>query len=192
MVELSNLALKLIKEMKNKILLLLIIELGAPFSYGLKSDASKPVQIDADRATFDQKNMVSVFTGNVVIQQGSLVVHAKQGTASQDKAGFQTISLSGSPVTFFQLNDDGEKTEGQGNNFEYTTKDNLAVLSGRARVKKGDNLVIGDKLTYNTQSQIFSATATNANGVSSTKSGRVTVILQPNQKVLNESKASSR
>ena len=42
---------------------------------------------------------------------------------------------------------------------------------------------MGDKLTYNTQTQIYSANSNNANGVSTTKSGRVTVILQP-QKVV--------
>lgn len=175
--------------MKNSYLLLVLFLFASGSSFALKADSSKPVQIDADHATFDQKNMVSVFTGNVVITQGSLVVHSERGTASQDKEGYQTIQLFGNPVTFSQLNDDGEKTEGQGNNFQYTTKNNLAVLSGRARVKKGDNLVIGDKLTYNTQSQIFSANSTNANGVTTTKSGRVTVILQPNQKAQDGNKS---
>jgi lipopolysaccharide export system protein LptA len=41
---------------------------------------------------------------------------------------------------------------------------------------------MGDKLTYNTKTQVYSASSANANGVNSTKSGRVTVILQPNQK----------
>ncbi len=177
--------------MKNKYLLFVLLFIMGASSFALKTDASKPVEITADHATFDQKNMVSVFTGNVVITQGTLVVHSEKGTASQDKEGYQTIQLFGSPVTFSQLNDDGEKTEGQGNNFQYTTKTNLAVLSGRARVKKGDNLVIGDKLTYNTQSQIFTANSTDANGVTTTtKSGRVTVILQPNQKAQDGNKQS--
>ena len=97
----------------------------------------------------------------------------------------QKIKKGSSPVTFFQFNYDGDKTEGQCNDYEYNTKNNLAILTGRARVKKGDNLVMGDKLTYNTQTQIYNATSANANGVSNTKSGRVTVILQPNQKGQN-------
>jgi lipopolysaccharide export system protein LptA len=145
----------------------------------LKTDASQPIQIIADHLTVDQKNMVSTFTGNVIITQGSMNAHASLAQASQDSAGYKTIHMTGSPVTFSQLNDDGDKTEGQGNIFDYTTKNNLAVLTGRARVKKGDNLVMGDKLTYNTQTQVYSATSNNADGVSSKKSGRVTVILQP-------------
>lgn len=175
--------------MQNRLVLGLALLLWVLNAFALKSDAQQEVHIDAGHATFDQKNKVTVFTGQIVITQGSLVVHAEKGTASEDKDGNQTIELYGTPVTFVQLNDDGDRTEGQGNNFQYTTHDNLAILSGRARVKKGNNLVMGDKLTYNTQTQIFSATSTNANGVTNTKRGRVTVILQPNKKAQNGSES---
>lgn len=166
----------------NRYVFLLLLIFIAPFSFALKSDESQPIQIVADKATADQINKVTVFTGNVVVTRGSIIVHSNTAEASEDKSGYKIIHLVGTPVTFEQLNDDGEKTEGQCNDFEYNTKNSLAILTGRARVKKGDNMVIGDKLTYNTQTQIYSATSNNANGVSNTKSGRVTVILQPNQK----------
>jgi lipopolysaccharide export system protein LptA len=151
-------------------------------AFALKTDSEQPIQIEADSATADQKNMVTVFTGDVVVTRGSIIVHASKADANQDADGNKTVHLTGSPVTFEQMNDDGEKTEGQCNDFVYSTKTNIAILTGRARVKKGDNEVIGDKLTYNTQTQIYSANSTNANGVNNAKSGRVTVILQPNQK----------
>lgn len=163
-------------------LLLFSLLLLSPLSFALKSDESQPIQIEANQATADQVNMVTVFTGNVVVTRGSMIVHSNTAQASQDAQGYKTIHMVGTPVTFSQLNDDGDKTEGQCNDFNYNTKNNLAILTGRARVKKGDNLVMGDRLTYNTQTQIYSATSANANGISNTKSGRVTVILQPNQK----------
>lgn len=151
-------------------------------SFALKTDNDKPVQITANSATANQKDKTTQFTGNIVMTRGSIIVHANTANASQDVNGNNTIILLGTPITFEQMNDDGEKTEAQCNKFEYNTKTNLAILTGRARVKKGDNVVIGDKLTYNTQTQIYSATSSNANGVNTEKSGRVTVILQPNQK----------
>ena len=151
-------------------------------AFALKTDSEQPIQIEADSATADQKNMVTVLTGDVVVTRGSMLVNASKADATQDADGNKTVHLTGSPVTFEQMNDDGEKTEGQCNDFVYSTKTNIAILTGRARVKKGDNEVIGDKLTYNTQTQIYSANSTNANGVNNAKSGRVTVILQPNQK----------
>lgn len=166
----------------NKVLLAVLLMLIAPFSFALKSDESQPIQIVADQATADQINKKTVFTGNVVVTRGSIVVNSNKAEASEDKSGYKIIHLIGSPVTFEQMNDDGEKTTGQCNDFEYNTKNSMAILTGRARVSKGDNLVMGDRLTYNTQTQIYSAVSNNANGVSTTKSGRVTVILQPNQK----------
>lgn len=166
----------------NRYLFILLLIFVTPLSFALKSDESQPIQIVADKATADQINKVTVFTGNVVVTRGSIIVHSNTAEASEDKSGYKIIHLVGTPVTFEQLNDDGEKTQGECNDFEYNTKNSLAILTGRARVKKGDNMVIGDKLTYNTQTQIYSATSSNANGVSNTKSGRVTVILQPNQK----------
>lgn len=144
----------------------------------ISSDESKPIQIEADHATLDQKQMVTVFSGRVVITHGTLVVRASQGTATQDKVGDRTLLLTGTPVTFVQKADDGDLIEGQGNKFDYNTKTSLAVLTGRARIKKGKNLIVGDTLTYNTKTLVYSATATRANGVHSTKtSGRITVIL---------------
>lgn len=166
----------------NKVLILCILSTLSFSAFALKDDSTKPIQIEADNATADQKNMVTVFTGDVVMTRGSIIVHANQATANQDAGGNKTVHVTGSPVTFEQTNDDGEKTEGQCNDFVYSTKTDVAILTGRARVKKGDNEVMGDRLTYNTKTQVYSASSANANGVNSTKSGRVTVILQPNQK----------
>lgn len=151
----------------------------------MKGDESKPLQIEADNATLDQKQMVTVFSGRVIISKGSLVVHADQGTATQDKAGDRTLHLIGSPVTFVQKADDGELIEGQGNKFDYNTKTSLAVLNGRSRVKKGKNIIVGDMLTYNTQTQVYSALATKANGLQNKTNGRITVILDGQQNGTN-------
>lgn len=167
---------------KNKRLITIFLLFFAARGWALKSDTSQPIQIVADHLTVDQKTMTSTFTGNVIITQGSLTAHSNTATANQDAAGNKYVHLVGTPVTFSQKQDDGEMMNGQCNIFDYSTKDNMAILTGRARINKGGNLVMGDKLTYNTQTQIYNAISNNANGVNSSKSGRVTVILQPDQK----------
>lgn len=141
---------------------------------------SKPIQIEANHATVDQKEMQSVFAGNVVITRGSLVVQADKGVANQDKSGDRVLDLYGSPVIFQQLTEDGKKINGQCDHFNYNTKTNLAVLMGRARVKKGKSVIIGDKLTYNTATQVYSAVSDLGNGITQKTTGRVTVILDQN------------
>jgi lipopolysaccharide export system protein LptA len=157
---------------------MLLILVGVHLSANaLKGDDKKPLQIDADSATVDQKTMTSEFIGNVVITKGSLIVHADKGVASEDKEGSRILILYGKPVAFEQMQDDGVKIVGQGDKFEYNSKTNLAILTGRARVKKGKSEVIGDVLTYNTQTQVYSATSTFGNGIKKSSGGRITVIL---------------
>lgn len=148
--------------------------------FALKSDANKPVQIDADHATLDEKQKQTVFDGNVIITRGSLVVHASKGTANQDIVGDRVIDLFGSPVVFQQLTDDGKQVIGQCNHFNYDTKTGLAILTDRAMVRKGKSIIIGDKLTYNTKTEVYSAISDLGNGITKKSTGRVTVILDQN------------
>jgi lipopolysaccharide export system protein LptA len=165
---------------KNKVfnkIICIIILLYSGNALALKGDSDKPIKVDADHATLDQKKMDSVFNGNVVITRGSLIIHANKGTASQDKNGDRILDLYGSPVVFQQISDDGVMVTGQCDHFNYDTKTSLAILMDRARVKKGKSIIIGDKLTYNTKTEVYSAVSDLANGVTRKSQGRVTVIL---------------
>jgi lipopolysaccharide export system protein LptA len=162
----------------NKVLSIIILYMLATNVFALRSDNIKPLQIEANQATVNQKNMTSVFTGNVVITKGSLVIHANTGMANQDANGGKIIVLDGNPINFVQLQDDLTKVSGQCNRFTYNTKTGIAVLSGRARVVKGANIVIGDTIIYNTKTQIYTAQSNFINPSDHTaKSGRVTVII---------------
>ena len=50
-------------------LLLLALSFSA---HALESDRKQPISIDADSGSLDQKNQVTVFSGNVIIKQGSI------------------------------------------------------------------------------------------------------------------------
>lgn len=166
--------------MLNKKILSLMFLIFIANIYALQQDMTKPVQIVADHALLDEKNKSTVFSGNIVITRGSLVIHAATGTASQDLNGDRILDLYGSPVVFQQLTDDGKEVIGQCNHFNYDTKTALAILTDRARVKKGKSIIIGDKLTYNTKTEVYTALSTRKNGITHQSSGRVTVILDQN------------
>lgn len=155
----------------------LLVCLAPSAAFALKGDETKPVQIEADQATLDQKQMETVFTGKVVITRGSILIHADKGVADQNPNGDKTVKLFGDPVTFQQTMDDGKLVAGQANRFDYATQTNLAILTGRARIKKGNDMVTGSKITYNTKTQVYSVNSMPANGINKAKLGRVTVIL---------------
>ena len=165
-----------------KFCIVLVIFLVAMPSYALKCDDKKPIQIKAGSGTGSLNKKVLELTGGVTITKGSLIVHADKGVASQDNAGNRIFILYGKPVAFEQMQDDGVKVVGQGNKFEYNTKSNLSVLTGRAKIRKSKSEVVGDVLTYNTQTQVYSAKSNFGNGIKKNSGGRITVILDQGQK----------
>ena len=48
--------------------LLVLLALAAPFASAEKADRSKPVNIEADRVTVDDKNKIHIFEGHVATQ----------------------------------------------------------------------------------------------------------------------------
>lgn len=167
-----------------KLLLIIGLWVFSSTCFALNGDESKPIQIDVEpgTATFvNQSEKVTTLDGNITITQGSMIVHAKHAIATQDSDGYRVLDLTGNPVTFSQKAEDGQMIEGQGNHFVYNTKTNLAVLSGRSRVKKGNNSISGDVITYNIKTQVYSVTSGRANGINKKTQGKITIILEQDQ-----------
>ncbi|MFN8771265.1 MAG: lipopolysaccharide transport periplasmic protein LptA [Neisseriaceae bacterium] len=143
----------------------------------LSTDESQPIKISAASGEADLKNKSTVLNGPLTITRGSIVVHANKGTIHQDSEDDKLLTLYGSPITFTQKQDDGTIVNGQCNQFDYNTKTNLAILSGRAKIRKGKDLITGEKITYNTKTQVYSANGLPANGINKKQSGRITIIL---------------
>ncbi|WP_159879212.1 MULTISPECIES: lipopolysaccharide transport periplasmic protein LptA [Aquitalea] len=140
-----------------------------------KTDRDKPIEISADRGNLDQLKGVTVWQGNVIIIQGTLKLNADRATVTQDKQGNQTMQATGRQVVFRQKMDGkNEWIEGQANQLDYNTVTHAAVLTGNARVKRGNDLVIGNVITYNTETEMYDVSS----GASS-NGGRVTAIIQP-------------
>lgn len=154
----------------------LALTLGAAqAAHAEKADRDKPIEISADRGNLDQLKGVTVWQGNVIIIQGTLKLNADRATVTQDKQGNQTMQATGNQVVFRQKMDGkNEWIEGQSNQLDYNTVTHVAVLTGNARVKRGNDLVIGNVITYNTETELYEVSS----GASS-NGGRVTAIIQP-------------
>lgn len=143
-----------------------------------KADREKPIEIAADSGMLDQLKGITIWRGNVVVVQGTLIVHADEVTVTRDTQGNQTLVALGNPVKFRQkLDNKDEYIDGEGKRVDYTTINNLAVLTGNAQVRRGGDLVVGHVITYNTATEVYEAKSGPTAG--GPNRGRVTVILQP-------------
>ena len=71
-------------------------------AFAEKADKDKPIEIEADTVTVNDAKKISIYTGNVIVTQGTLLIHADKLVVREDLEGFQHSSSYGNPTTFKQ------------------------------------------------------------------------------------------
>jgi lipopolysaccharide export system protein LptA len=154
-----------------------------------KADFDKPTQVEANHGTYDESKQMNVFTGNVVLTRGTLVMHADKMTVRKDAAGNQFATLYAAPgsVTKFRQKRDGGKDiwiDGSAaDRIEYDTKTEIAKLFKNAKIKmteagKITDEVEGEFVSYDSRTEFYTVT-NSTSGESKPGTGRVRVIIQP-------------
>ena len=90
----------------------------------LESDKQQPTTIDANQMTYNEKSNVNVFTGNVLLTRGSLVIRGDKLTLTERSDGTQFATVEGKPARFKQQRDSEKPNEvllinGTGNTIEF-------------------------------------------------------------------------
>lgn len=183
--------------MKNKVCLRLIryplamclAVTSLSVAYAEKADFDKPTQVEANHATYDESKQTNIFTGNVVLTRGTLVMHAEKMLVRKDSAGnqFATLYAGSGGVTKFRQKRDGGKDlwiEGSASDrIEYDTKTEIAKLFKNAKIKMTDSgkvtdEVEGEFLSYDSRTEFYTVT-NSTSGESKPGGGRVRVVIQP-------------
>jgi lipopolysaccharide export system protein LptA len=149
-----------------------------PFtSWGLTSDRSQPMNIEADRATLNEKTGNSVYEGNVQLQQGTLVLHGNKMTVQISDNTVETIVLTGNPATY-QERPDGKDSDqhAEAGRIEFHAKEERIILLENARIwQSGDEEFRSDRIVFDLKNNTV-----NAGG--SKPGDRVHITLQPGSK----------
>ena len=134
--------------------LVVALAAGAP-AMAKQSDRDQPMDIHS--TSFDgsdqQPNGKVIWTGNVVITQGTLKVTGSKATGYLDGDNqIKRVVVDGKPATIHQLDDQNQPMDGEAANIDYDVVADRAVLTGNAKVKQpAKGSAAGDKLTYNTK-----------------------------------------
>lgn len=160
-----------------------LLLLWAPASFAERADRDMPINLEADQVLIDDVQQTSTFTGNVRLSQGSLLIRGDKIVIMQDKDGFKHVTAYGKTADFRQKREgvDGY-VEGYGERIEYDTQRETLDLHTRARLKRDQDEVRGEHITYSAKTEVFQV-----NGGSSASSGdkpqqRVRAVLQPKPK----------
>ncbi len=158
-------------------LVLALSLLGYAPAHAEKADKTKPVNLEADTVTMDDINKTSLYMGNVILIQGTLVLRADQVQARQNEQGLQGVTATGRPVAFRQKTDGrDEYLEGYADRIEFDNVTSQLELIGNARLRRGQDELRGAQISYNGNTEFYKVIG-QLNGQSPT--GRVRAVIRP-------------
>jgi lipopolysaccharide export system protein LptA len=152
-----------------------------------KADRNQPMVVEADRdGVLDLQRQVLVYTGNVVISQGSMVLRAERVEMRTLPDGYRAASATGAagrPATWRQKREGLDETvEGAADRIEFDGRaDTLRFLgNGAVRRLRGGTVadeITGDRILWDNTSEVFRVEGGTASPTN--PGGRVRAVLSP-------------
>jgi lipopolysaccharide export system protein LptA len=153
-----------------------------------KADRNQPMNVEADALRYDDAKQVSVFSGNVVITKGTLILRAARVEVRQDAQGYQFGVATGASgqLAYFKQKRDGldEYMEGEAQSIEYNGRADTVKFIGRAVLRRLRGATVADEtsgalITYDNTTDTFSVDGGSQNASPANPGGRVRAIIGP-------------
>lgn len=164
-------------------LLALFASLWAGHALAERADRSKPVNIEADKVTVDERKKIHLFEGKVVLTQGTLEIRGDTLTVTQDDEGFQkgVATSHGNGMARFKQKRDGsgEYVYGSAERIEYDGRTQMTHLYVRAQVTSGKDEVQGEFIEYDGYTGQYVVTNSGSKSATSDSTSRVRAVIQP-------------
>ncbi|MCF6251055.1 MAG: lipopolysaccharide transport periplasmic protein LptA [Methylococcaceae bacterium] len=144
--------------------------------HALQSDSDQPVYIASNTASYDDKKGISIYTGNVVTDQGSLHIESDKLVVYLKNGDIEKMIFTGKPAKFRQLPGVGkEEIHGEGLTGEYYPVKNKLILIEEAVVIQGNNRSASRLIIYDSKNSLIKA------GEKSSDSKRVHSVFKPKE-----------
>ena len=170
----------------------LVSGFGASVAHAEKSDRAQPMNIESDTLRHDDLAQLSVFTGNVVLTKGTILIRGEKLEVRQDPDGYQFGVVTAAPgkrAYFKQQRDTApgapqEFIEGEADTIDYDGRADRVKFIKRAEMRRligatvADN-VRGDVIVYNNTTDVYSVDGAAGKSGESSPGGRVRAILAP-------------
>jgi len=147
-----------------RLLLCAVCALAAGVASAEKADSKKPMNIEADALRYDDLKQISVFSGNVVLTRGGIVIKGDRIEVRQDPQGYQFGVVTAEPgkrAYFRQKRDEGDEyIEGESESIEYDGRADVIKLVKDAQLRRlrgtqVADVVTGSVIQYNSLTDVF-------------------------------------
>ena len=144
----------------------------------LEGDQEQPLYLEADNAELDELKAVSVYRGNVIVQQGTLQIRADEITIEhRDDRQPERIIAIGNPATYRQdVEGEEQEVEAEALRMEYVTEKDEITLIGQAVVFQGEDTFRNDRIVFDRANARVKA-GTNVQGTE-----RVKIYINPSRR----------
>ena len=152
----------------------------------LAANTDEEIFISADYMTFNIESGNSVYTGNVKITQGKLMLTGDKITVKQENNILKRVIVIGKPARYNHITEKGEPVSAESEQMDYIASQNKLVLTINAILEQPDHRVSSQTIIYDTQKRIIIAGDQNnpvgLNANTGTNSQRVNITLTPAKK----------
>ncbi|MBI3056729.1 MAG: lipopolysaccharide transport periplasmic protein LptA [Betaproteobacteria bacterium] len=169
---------------RRRVVLLAWCLLCALPAYAERADRTKPLNLEADRMTVEEAKQTATFEGNVILTQGTLTIRGERMIVQQDASGFKHGAAYGNLASFRQKREGfDEYIEGYAERIEYDGKADKLQMFNRAYLKKSNDEVRGNYISYDATTEFFRVAGGGKQAATpGNPEGRVRVVIQPKAK----------
>lgn len=151
-----------------------------------RADRNKPINIEADSMTYDDVRQVNVFSGNVTLTKGTILIRAERLVLRQDADGYQHGTATGNPASFRQKREGVDQfVTAAGRQIDYDGRNETVRIQHKANLKRLEkervlDEVHGNLIVYDSRSEFFTVEGGGpASATPENPGGRVRVVIQP-------------
>ncbi len=171
----------------------------APITSALSTDKDQNIEIESNSAMLDDIKNISIYTGNVTVDQGSMRITGNKMTVYyHENNDLERIVVEGQPAKFRQLPDNNSVyDEAESLVIEFHQFVNLIILIDKAFVNQAGTLLTGDRIEYDTVASRIKADRTQATkktgqGAGSEKQDNRVKLIIPKKKTDNPGTATDK
>ena len=151
----------------------LCLLLFASAALALPGDRDLPIQIDADEAILSEREGTTIYSGDVVLVQGKLVMHGDRLEIYTVNKEVDRVIVYGKPATVEDQPDPKKPpVKAQAETIRYFVKKEKLELKVNAAVDQDGASVTGDSIVYYVKDQRVEAK-------SSEQKGRIKMVIPP-------------
>lgn len=151
----------------------------------LSSDRNQPIELEADAADIDDLKGISIYTGNVILTQGSMVIKSSKLTLYNDKNRELEKAVAvgnNKKLATFKQRPEGKDADLRARAITmtyYLKKDKIHLIK-KAYVWQDGDTFTGNKIIYDTKNETVIATSKkNTDGKPVSSGERIRVVIQP-------------